>query len=190
MKTDGLGDEGNVTKLLVLGLLEQGMMSGYELQQKISRADAERWGGVLPGSVYHALKKLEQEGYVELAAMEQTGHRQKAVYQITEQGKAYLKTLVFDSLRASSVLYPTTLYSALSLIERIPQAEAVKALAEQKEQLDREYAALEQGQRSNEQTGQKVSPMGQITIDHMMAVIQLQQQFVNTILETLQEDRP
>ena len=45
-----------MTKLLVLGLLDGGPMSGYDLQQKLGGADAERWGGVLPGSIYHALK--------------------------------------------------------------------------------------------------------------------------------------
>ena len=36
-----------MTKLLVLGLLDGGPMSGYDLQQKLGGADAERWGGVL-----------------------------------------------------------------------------------------------------------------------------------------------
>ena len=53
-----------MTKLLVLGLLDGGPMSGYDLQQKLGGADAERWGGVLPGSIYHALKKLEGEGCI------------------------------------------------------------------------------------------------------------------------------
>lgn len=50
-----------MTKLLVLGLLEEHPMSGYDIQQKISMADAERWGGVLVGSIYHALKKLKNK---------------------------------------------------------------------------------------------------------------------------------
>ena len=66
-----------MTRLLVLGLLDEQPMSGYDIQQKIIGADAERWGGVLVGSIYHALKKLEQEKYIELSGIEQTGHRQK-----------------------------------------------------------------------------------------------------------------
>lgn len=96
-----------MTKLLVLGLLDGGPMSGYDLQQKLGGADAERWGGVLPGSIYHALKKLEGEGCIALAGVEQTGHRQKAVYRITEAGRNHLHTLIADALRASSALYPT-----------------------------------------------------------------------------------
>ena len=64
-----------MTKLLVLGLLEERPMSGYDIQQKISMADAERCGGVLVGSIYHALKKLEQDNYIEIADVEYTGHR-------------------------------------------------------------------------------------------------------------------
>ena len=88
-----------MTKLLVLGLLDGGPMSGYDLQQKLGGADAERWGGVLPGSIYHALKKLEGEGCIALAGVEQTGHRQKAVYRITEAGRSHLHTLIADALR-------------------------------------------------------------------------------------------
>ena len=62
-----------MTKLLVLGLLDGGPMSGYDLQQKLGGADAERWGGVLPGSIYHALKKLEGEGCIALAGVEWNG---------------------------------------------------------------------------------------------------------------------
>lgn len=101
-----------MTKLLVLGLLDGGPMSGYDLQQKLGGADAERWGGVLPGSIYHALKKLEGEGCIALAGVEQTGHRQKAVYRITEAGRNHLHTLIADALRASSALYPTTLFTS------------------------------------------------------------------------------
>ena len=40
-----------MTKLLVLGLLDDHPMSGYDIQQKIRMADAERWGGVLVVSI-------------------------------------------------------------------------------------------------------------------------------------------
>lgn len=121
-----------MTRLLVLGLLDEQPMSGYDIQQKIIGADAERWGGVLVGSIYHALKKLEQEKYIELSGIEQTGHRQKAVYKITDRGKDYLQSIIFDALRESSVIYPTSLYSGLSLLDKIPRENARQALEEQK----------------------------------------------------------
>lgn len=116
-----------MTKLLVLGLLDERPMSGYDIQQMLKVMDAEHWGGVLVGSIYHALKKMEAEGLVEVISVEQTGHRQKAVYQITEKGSAYLKKLVRDALKTSSVVYPSRLYSGLSYVHKLPKEEAWKA---------------------------------------------------------------
>lgn len=177
-----------MTRLLVLGLLDERPLSGYDIGQMISKADAERWGGVLAGSIYHALKKLEQENYIELTSVEQTGHRQKAVYKITHQGKAHLQALVADSLRASSVTYPTTLYSGLSLLHKLPRNEARQALQEQKALLEQEYKALEQGQKTNEAAAQEVPLLSRLTIEHMFAVLQQQQQFVENILEALGQE--
>ena len=38
-------------------------MSGYDIKQMLQTMDAKRWGGVLIGSIYYALKKLEKNGY-------------------------------------------------------------------------------------------------------------------------------
>ncbi len=176
-----------MTRLLVLGLLDEKPMSGYDIQQLISSADAERWGGVLVGSIYHALKKLEQEKHIELASVEQTGHRQKAVYKITDQGKDYLQSIILDSLCVSSVIYPTTLYSGLSLLDKIPRENARQALEKQKKLLDEEYSSLEQGQKRNEDTAQKIPQISRITIDNMFNIIQQQQQFIEQILEALED---
>ncbi|WP_249529548.1 PadR family transcriptional regulator [Paenibacillus brevis] len=46
-----------MTRLLVLGMLDMKPMSGYDIQQMLQTTDAERWSGVLIGSIYHALKK-------------------------------------------------------------------------------------------------------------------------------------
>lgn len=175
-----------MTRLLVLGLLDESSMSGYDIQQKISKADAERWGGVLVGSIYHALKKLEQEHFIELANVEQTGHRQKAVYQILPQGRTYLHSLILESLQASSVIYPTTLYSGLSLLEKVPCEDACKALREQKKILDDEYRSLEQGQKKNEDSGEELSVISKLTIKNMFAIIRQQQQFIDNILIELE----
>ncbi|MDE7334584.1 MAG: PadR family transcriptional regulator [Lachnospiraceae bacterium] len=176
-----------MTKLLVLGLLDDGPKSGYDIQQKLSEADAERWGGVLVGSIYHALKKLEQEKYIKLAGVEQTGHRQKAVYQITEQGRIYLQSLIQESLSSVSALYPTTLYSGLSLLEKIPREAAFHALEMQKQLLEKEYQALKQGELQNEQEQQEIPPLSKITIENMFLILQQQQLFVEKILEILED---
>lgn len=176
-----------MTRLLVLGLLDQGPMSGYDLQQTIRGADAERWGGVLTGSIYHALKKLEQERHIALADLEQRGHRQKAVYQITDQGREYLHGLILDSLREPAVHYPTTLFSGLSFLDKIPRDQARRALGEQRKRLNEEYGALERGQRTNQDSREEVPPVSRLTIAHMFAVIRLRLEFIESLLEALED---
>ena len=166
-----------MTKLLVLGLLDGGPMSGYDLQQKLGGADAERWGGVLPGSIYHALKKLEGEGCIALAGVEQTGHRQKAVYRITEAGRNHLHTLIADALRASCTTYFYTMGHR--------PAEVRLALEEQRRRLEAEYAALERGRAGNE--GQEVPPLARITIDNMVDIVQRQRRCVEELLAAVGE---
>jgi DNA-binding PadR family transcriptional regulator len=164
-------------------------MSGYDIQQALQMTDAERWGGVLIGSIYHALKKMEQEGYVEIISIEQTGHRQKAVYSITGNGRTYLKTLIEDSLKASSVLYPSTLYSGLSFYEKLSVNECRKAFEEQRIALKDEYDAVKSGFEAKDVAMQhKVPPMVLLMMDNMFSIIKQQQDFVDRALALLETE--
>ncbi len=71
-------------KYMVLGLLEEQPMHGYEVMQRLE----EESGGFYsasPGSVYPVLQMLEDQGYVR--GEERDG---KKVYSITAEGKAFL----------------------------------------------------------------------------------------------------
>ncbi len=151
--------------------------------------DAERWGGVLIGSIYHALKKMEQEGYVAVTSIEQTGHRQKAIYSITDTGRTYLQTLIKDSLRASSVLYPSTLYSGLSFYEKLSAEECRKALEEQRVALNDEYMAVKRGLEAKDAAMQHIiPPMVLLIMENMFAIIKQQQDFVDKALALLEKE--
>ena len=45
-----------MVRLLVLGLLQFKPLSGYEIQQILQVSQIDVWAGILPGSIYHALK--------------------------------------------------------------------------------------------------------------------------------------
>lgn len=164
-------------------------MSGYDIQQALRLTDAERWAGVLIGSIYHALKKMEQEGYVAITSIEQTGHRQKAVYTITETGKTYLEGLFKNALSSSSVLYPSTLYSGLTFYEKLSAEECKKALIQQRYALECEYAAVKQGLEAKDAAMQhQIPPMVRLIMNHMFAIIHQQQDFVDKALALLETE--
>lgn len=167
-------------------MLDVQPMSGYDIQQGLQMTDAERWGGVLIGSIYHALKKMEQEGYVAVTSIELTGHRQKAVYSITESGKNYLTILIQDSLKASSVLYPSTLYSGLSFFEKLSVDECRKSLEQQRTTLKNEYDAVKWGLEAKDAAMQhQIPPMIMLIMENMFSIIKQQQDFVDKALDLL-----
>jgi len=77
-----------VPELLLLRLLEQRPMYGYELVQEIVRSTGERleFG---EGCIYPLLHRLESEGTL-TAKRQQVGGRERVVYRVTRKGKGKL----------------------------------------------------------------------------------------------------
>lgn len=177
-----------MTRLLVLCMLDAKPMSGYDIQRALQMTDAERWGGVLIGSIYHALKKLEKDGYIAIDKVEQTGHRQKFTYRITEEGKGHLKDLIREALTSSSVPYPSSLYAGISFYDKLPAAEARQALEEQQVLLEKEYQSVQEGWKEKEAAlDGDIPPMVQMVFDNMFAIISQQQDFVRKALAYLEQ---
>lgn len=175
-----------MTRLLVLGMLDMKPMSGYDIQQMLQTTDAERWSGVLIGSIYHALKKMEQEGYVEISGIEQSGHRQKAIYKITDRGIKHLKDLVREALTVTSANYPSTLYAGISFYEKLSPEEARQALEQQRLTLNEEYASIKWGLEAKSQAMEHgLPPMVKLVFDNMFSIIKQQQEFVEQALKLL-----
>ena len=75
------------TRLVILGFLRGQPLYGYEIKQMIERVMGD-WTNIAFGSIYFALKKLAQDGFIEKAGTEQEGGRpSRTVYQITDAGR-------------------------------------------------------------------------------------------------------
>jgi DNA-binding PadR family transcriptional regulator len=178
-----------MTRLLVLCMLDMKPMSGYDIKQALKMTDAEKWGGVLIGSIYHALKKLEKEGYISVESVESTGHRQKFTYQITKHGQNHLKDLIRESLKSSSIEYPSSLYAGISFVDKLPGDEAREALEQQQILLNNGYQSVSDGLKEKKKaTDGNIPPMVQLVFDNMFAVIEQQQHFVKKALEYLEQN--
>jgi DNA-binding PadR family transcriptional regulator len=75
------------TRLVILGFLRGRPQYGYEIKQMIEHVMGD-WTDIAFGSIYYALGKLAEEGYVEKVGTEQEGGRpSRTVYQITDTGR-------------------------------------------------------------------------------------------------------
>ena len=61
---------------------------GYDVRRELLSWSADEWANVAPGSIYHALRKLTEEGLLDEVATEQVGARPaRTTYRIDAQGR-------------------------------------------------------------------------------------------------------
>ena len=135
------------TRLLVLGYLTYGPAHGYEMQKHMEESRVETWADVLPGSIYHALKQLTKEGFLEVQKTEQAGHRLRAVYALTEAGRQEFRRLLRHALTVPPRAFPTEFYTALSFLAELPREELRTALELLVPQLEEELGDWNEGEK-------------------------------------------
>lgn len=175
-----------MTKLLVLGMLDKQPMSGYDIQNYLQVTDAKRWGGVLSGSIYYALSKLEREQYIQIQSVERCKIRQKAIYSITEKGKECLKRLVCDYLKIKKVSYPSELYNAISFLEILDKETAIVSLEESERRLEEELKMVQKGLEEKRETMNGEMPKKiELIFENMFSIIKEDIKLVRQLIENL-----
>lgn len=177
-----------MTRAMVLGLLKKyGPMSGYEIQQMLESAQTDQWAYVKPASIYHALKKLQAEGKVILEKVEQTGLRTSSIFNITEEGKQELHQLLLQSLADSSVVFPATLYTALTFLENLDDDEAITALEEQKKQVTELYHRMKLSLEIKTEALGSLPVTVKLIFQNMFDQYELQLMYIDNILQVVKE---
>jgi DNA-binding PadR family transcriptional regulator len=84
------------TKLVILGLLKDKPLYGYELKHIIEEHMGD-WTNIAFGSIYFALKKMTEEAYVrELGQEKREGRPSRRIYEITEKGMGEFQALLLQ----------------------------------------------------------------------------------------------
>lgn len=93
------------TRLFVLGTLaRRGPMHGHQIRRNAEQDRTDRWTEITVGSLYGALKRLANEGSIEVHATEQEGNfPARTVYAITGQGREELAQHRAQALREFSL---------------------------------------------------------------------------------------
>jgi len=181
-----------MTRLMVLGMLRIKPMSGYEIQQMLQVMQSDQWAGILPGSIYHALKKMDKEGLVKISAVESTGNRSKAIYEITEAGEDEYATLLLESFAVSSVILPTSLYTGLSMLNlpnpNIDKKDILKNVILHREKLEKQMASLKRGLEEKQKHFLNNDPFYNLTYKNIEKQFAIQIEFLKELEELLIED--
>jgi DNA-binding PadR family transcriptional regulator len=114
---------------MILGLVSwMQPVHGYDVRRELMSWGAEEWASIAPGSIYHALRKMTEEGLLDEVATEQVGTRPaRTTYRVTAKGD----TVYNDLLRRYWWEYDQPVdpfQAALAFLPGLPRDEAVAAL--------------------------------------------------------------
>lgn len=115
--------------MMILGLVRwMQPVHGYDVRRELVSWNVDQWANIQPGSIYHALRKLTEDGLLAEVATEQVGSRPaRTTYRVTPAGDRAFD----DMLRESWWDYREVLDPfgpAFSFLPHLPRREAVAAL--------------------------------------------------------------
>jgi DNA-binding PadR family transcriptional regulator len=89
--------------LVVLGLLREQPMYGYQIKQQVEERHMNHWAQVSLASIYNTLNRLEQRGLI-AARQEKVGKMpERTVYRLTPKGEKGLARLVEKALTSGKI---------------------------------------------------------------------------------------
>jgi DNA-binding PadR family transcriptional regulator len=164
----------SATRMMILGLVQWLQpVHGYDVRRELLSWNADRWANVQPGSIYHALRKLAEEGLLREVATEQVGGRPaRTTYEITEKGGNEFQALLRKNFWEIGGL-PDPFLAAFAFLPAMSREEAVAALRARAKQLQ---AGNDHLRSVNEVEWAKSKPpfvwwMWELTIDRSEAEI-------------------
>jgi DNA-binding PadR family transcriptional regulator len=166
--------------LLVLGLLQERPMHGYELYQLIKAERIDRWFNISMPGVYYALGKLRDRGYVS-EIRQRRGSVDKAIYLLTEAGQQAF----FEALEAHAAGHVPVHFDydlSIYLLNRLPIERAL-ALMEQR------MESLRQWQMQVRETMEQepdLNPRLRAIFDHTLRFITMERMWMGELIESIQ----
>ncbi|WP_069162537.1 PadR family transcriptional regulator [Nocardia altamirensis] len=128
-------------RLLVLGVMRlQQPTYGYAVRRELLSWRAETWTNVKPGSIYHALKQLAQEG--KLTAFGTEGSTEgpgRTLFQLTDAGEAEFRKLMDEALVSVDM---EELGAGIAFMDALPRAHVIEKLREQRRRSEEVRASL------------------------------------------------
>src|SRR5438045_3853167 len=113
-------------RLLILGVLHRGDFHPYEIKRRFEAAMVECYIDVDVGTLYYAVRQLENDGLIEAVAQERVARGgMRTIYRITTTGRSAFREGLHRQLEIEGPV-SQTLYGAL-LFLHLADPEIVKA---------------------------------------------------------------
>lgn len=169
-----------------LALLVERPMHPYEMYQLLIRRSEDRVVKVRPGSLYHAVDRLAEQGLATVRSTERAGNRpERTTYEITDAGRERLRSTVAEMLATPVNEYPR-FSLALNEAHHLPQAEVVALLTQRLDLLHADLDYLEAGmvRVANE----KVERRYWIDVGYQAAIVRAEIEWITSTIGEIESD--
>lgn len=172
------GSELTHNDLLVLGLLLDRPMHGYEIVQALRAGEIDRWFPISPAAVYYSLEKLHRQGLI-LGSQTRGQRTGRTVYYLTDRGREIFFSGLESALTSrESVRFDQ--YLGILMLNKLPQEQA-RAILEQRQALfhrwEQELAEFLQRARCN--------PLYTAILERIITCLQMEQRWLEEIVRYL-----
>ncbi len=169
--------------LLLLGLLLDRPMHGYELYQQIQAEGIDAWFNISMAGVYYSLGKLRDQGWV--AESRQRGGRsaRKSIYRLTEEGRrAFFAAMEEQAASQERVYldYDLVIY----LVNRLPLQRAIALLQQRQAFLASEAQRLQATLDAERKQGG--SPLKLAILDHQRRYLEMERAWLTDVIRDAQ----
>jgi DNA-binding PadR family transcriptional regulator len=173
------------TDLLLLGLLLDRPMHGYELYQQIQSEGIDRWFNISAAGVYYSLRKLRDQGWVMESRPSGGGSSRKATYHLTDEGRGAFFTAMEAELASheeSCLEYDLVIY----LLNRFPWQRAIPQLEKRQAFLAGQAASVEAALAT--ERVEDSSPLVLAILDHKLRFLEMERNWLAELVQSVQED--
>jgi len=173
------------TRLVILGFLRRRPLYGYEIKHMIEQVMGD-WTNIAFGSIYFALRKLAEEGFIEKVGTEQEGGRpSRTVYQITDAGREEFLRLLREVWHEVEPQY-FAFDIGLSFMEALPIEEVKGHLRKRVKHLEHIIQYLEAHQAEQLADERVPGRLAAVVFDHHRAHLKAELDWTRNLLEEVE----
>lgn len=168
------------TDLLILGLLVDRPMHGYEIDQLIKAEGIKEWFNVSMPSIYYSLRKLAEKGLVAETVLPGSKAPARNIYRLTEAGR---KTFFREVKKDLGSFHQCNLEHELSLffINKLPLEEVLDLLDKRRGALLRQLESI----RSRIEESPVQATPSHAFLQHLASHIELDVNWYESIIESV-----
>lgn len=166
--------------LLVLGLLLDCPMHGYELYQQIQAEGIDDWFNISMAGVYYSLGKLREHGLVVESRQQGSRSTRKSICRLTEDGRAvFFEAMEVQALSQEKAYFGYDL--VIYLLNKVPLQRAI-SLVDQRQA----FLVQETQEVRSALAARRGDPLQQAILDHKLRYLEMEQNWLADVVRDIQ----